>query len=575
MSRRNRKPVVLPGRWRTIALVAVFAAGAVALEARVVWLQLVDSAFLAEEGAARQIRTVRISAHRGPLMDRHGEVLAVSTPVDSVYVNPGDFRPAMDRLPELAAALGAEPGELARRITSNLDREYVFLKRHLKPAEASLVLALDLPGVHTDREYRRYYPAGEVAGHVIGFTDIDDTGQEGLEYALDYRLAGEAGSKRVLRDQLGRVIDDVEQIRPARPGRELRTSIDLRLQYLAYRELKAAVVASGASSGSLTLLDPNTGEVLAMASQPSFNPNNRNQRDAENYRNRALTDIVEPGSSIKPLIAAAALESGAFSPDTVIDTAPGILVLDGKPITQDSSNLGRLTLTGILAKSSNVGIGKVGLSLEPEAIWRTLSGFGLGRVSESGFPAESAGVLSDYRRWHPTRHATISYGYGLAVTNLQLARAYAAIAAGGFLPPVTFLALDEPPARERVIAAATAADLLAMLETVVSVEGTGRLAAIPNYRVAGKTGTSWISENGGYSNDRYNAVFAGIAPASDPRLVAVVIINDPRGANYYGGDVAAPVFARVVGGALRILAIPPDGLTTEPRILVSDVRVAP
>jgi cell division protein FtsI (penicillin-binding protein 3) len=310
-----------------------------------------------------------------------------------------------------------------------------------------------------------------------------------------------------------------------------------------------------------------------MVNQPAFNPNNRNQRDASRYRNRAATDIVEPGSSIKPLIAAAAIETGDYDRNTVVDTSPGRLEVDGRIVTEDDSNLGRLTLTEILARSSNVGIGKVGLSLDADDTWRVLNGFGIGRVTESGFPAESAGVLNDYGHWRSIGQATISYGYGLAVTNLQLARAYAAIAADGLMPPVSFLALDERPERQRVIAGSTATEMLAMLEQVVSSEGTGQRAAIPNYRVAGKTGTSWISEAGSYSDDRYNAVFAGIAPASSPRLVAIVIINDPRGASYYGGQVAAPVFSRVVGGALRILAVPPDDLPDGP-MLMSQAQVS-
>ncbi len=393
MNRRKKvqRPVA-PKRWRTFALVAAFGAGVLVLEARIAYLQLIDREFLSAQADDRHVRTVPIAAHRGPLLDRNGEVLAVSTPVDSIWANPKEVRGSLDRLPALARALGLEEESLVRRITSNLNREFVYLRRHLTPAEAAAVLELDVPGVRTMREYRRYFPASEVTGHVIGFTDIDDQGQAGLEYAFDYRLTGESGTKRVLQDRLGRVIGDVELVKPAQPGRELRASIDLRLQYLAYRELKAAVVASGARSGSLTLLDVRTGEVLAMVNQPSYNPNDRSQREAASYRNRAVTDIVEPGSSIKPLIAAAAIESGQYSKDSVINTAPGYLEVDGRRLTEDDSNQGALTLTGVLARSSNVGIGRVGLSLEPEHTWRVLNGFGIGRVTESGFPAESAGA---------------------------------------------------------------------------------------------------------------------------------------------------------------------------------------
>jgi cell division protein FtsI (penicillin-binding protein 3) len=575
MSKRKVKPTVDVRRWRAYALLAAFALGALVLEARVAYLQLVDREFLVAQGDNRHLRTVQIAAHRGPIVDRNGEVLAVSTPVDSIWAIPQEIKPALDRLPALAKALGMDQEFLARRITSNLDREFVYLKRHLRPSEAATVLELDMPGVRTLREYKRYYPAGEVAGHIIGFTDVDDLGQEGLEYALDYWLAGEPGSKRVLQDLLGRVVGDIEQISPSRPGRELRASIDLRLQYLAYRELLAAVSASGAQSGSITLLDVATGEVLAMATQPSFNPNDRTQLDAAHYRNRAVTDYLEPGSSIKPLIAAAAIESGQFTPESVIDTSPGYLEVGGRILTEDDSQYGAITLTEILAKSSSVGIAKVGLELEAEDIWRVLNGFGVGRVTESGFPGESAGVLNDYRHWRSIGQASISYGYGLGVTNLQLARAYAAVASGGLMPPVSFLALAAPPERDRVLTESTADALLGMLEVVVSTAGTGRQAAIPNYRVAGKTGTSRIAEAGRYSDDRYNAVFAGVAPAGNPRLVAVVVINDPRGADYYGGAVAAPVFSRVVGRALRILGVPPDDLPKDAALLMSQARVDP
>jgi cell division protein FtsI (penicillin-binding protein 3) len=423
--------------------------------------------------------------------------------------------------------------------------------------------------VGTRREYRRYHPAGEVAGHVIGFTDIDDRGQEGLELAFDYWLAGEPGSKRVLQDRMGRIIGDVEGIKDPRPGRELATSLDLRLQYLAYRELKGAVAEAQARSGSVVLLDVHTGEVLAMVNQPSYNPNDRSQRDASHYRNRAVTDIFEPGSSIKPLVLATALESGRFTADTIIDTSPGYLEVDGRVLTEDSSRLGKIPVSTVLAKSSSVGMARIALELPAADIWHTLTALGIGRPTESGFPGESAGVLNEPQHWRAIGQATLSYGYGLAVTSLQLARAYAAIGAGGVMPPASFLALEEPPATERVLDADTAAELLRMLEGVVGPSGTGQRAAIPNYRVAGKTGTARIVEGGRYSDDRYTAVFAGLAPASDPRLAAVVVIDDPRGDEYYGGDVAAPVFARVVGGALRILAVPPDALPEPPLTLMS------
>ncbi|HEY7671246.1 MAG TPA: penicillin-binding transpeptidase domain-containing protein [Gammaproteobacteria bacterium] len=564
------RPKVLHARnWRGTALLGAFALVAITLEARVLQLQLIDQEFLAAQGDDRHLRTIEISAYRGTITDRHGEPLAVSTPVDSIWANPSELKAELGRLPELARVLEVDPEWLMRRITSNLDREFVYLKRHLSPADATDVLRLDIPGIGTAREYRRFYPSGEVVGHVIGFTDIDDHGQEGLELAFDYWLRGEAGSKRVVQDRYGRIIGDVEQVKAAQPGRTLRTSLDLRLQYLAYRELKAAVSEMRARSGSVVVLDPRTGEILAMVNQPSFNPNNRSSRDPAFYRNRAATDPFEPGSSFKPFVLAAALESGQVTPDTVIDTGPGYLAVGGRSLTEDPVHLGRISVTGVLAKSSNVGAGRIALAMEPEAIARVLHGFGIGRVTENGFPGESAGRLDDPRHWRQVGQATLAYGYGLSVTTLQLARAYSAIAAGGVLRPLSLVAVDAAPEGERAISAATADQLIEMMQAVISPQGTGQRAAVKNFSVAGKTGTAWISSAGAYTN-RYTAVFGGIVPASDPRLVAVVVIADPQGAQYNGGgDVAAPVFARIATGALRLLAVPPDRPLEPPLTVVA------
>jgi cell division protein FtsI (penicillin-binding protein 3) len=549
-------------------VLGVFALVALVLEARVLQLQLIDNEFLAAQGDDRHLRTVEISAHRGPITDRHGEPLAVSTPVDSIWANPSDLKAELGRLPELARVLEVDSEWLMRRITSNLDREFVYLKRHLSPADAADVLRLDIPGVGTAREYRRYYPSGEVVGHAVGFTDIDDHGQEGLELAFDYWLRGEAGSKRVVQDRYGRIIGDVEQVKAAQPGRTLRTSLDLRIQYLAYRELKAAVNETHARSGSVVVLDPRTGEILAMVNQPSFNPNNRSLRDPALYRNRAATDPFEPGSSFKPFVLAAALESGEVTPDTVIDTGSGFLVVGGRSLTEDPVHLGRISVTGVLAKSSNVGAGRIALGMEPDAIARVLHGFGIGRVTENGFPGESAGRLDEPKHWRQVGQATLAYGYGLSVTTLQLARAYSAIAADGVLRPLSLVAVDEAPEGERAISAATAEKLVAMMQAVISPQGTGQRAAVKNFSVAGKTGTAWISSAGGYSN-RYTAVFGGMVPASDPRLVAVVVIDDPQGDQYNGGDIAAPVFARIATGALRLMAVPPDRPQEPPLTVVA------
>ena len=562
-------------RWRGAVLLALFALGAAALESRILYLQLVNKEFLAAQANDRHLRTIEISAHRGSLTDRDGEPLAVSTPVDTIVANPRELNDALDRVGELADATGQDEDSLARKVTSNLGRDFVYLQRHLSPAKAEQIMGLGLPGVSTMREYQRYYPDGEVVGHLLGFTDVDDRGQEGLEAEYDQWLRGENGSKRVLQDRLGHVIGEVELIAEARPGRDLRSSIDLRLQYLAYRELKAMVADSHARSGSAVVLDPNTGEVLAMVNQPSYNPNDRSQYAAERVRNRAITDIFEPGSSFKPLVMAAAIESGGFKPTTIVDTSPGFLTVSGRIITTDEINLGKIPLTTVLARSSDVGAARVALTMEPQEIWRVLAGFGIGRLTDSGYPGESAGRLNDPQHWRQIGQATLAYGYGVAVTPLQLARAYSAIAADGVLRPVSMLALDKPLPGTRVISSSTARALTQMMEAVVSPAGTGKRAAVRNYRVAGKTGTAQKAIVGGHSDERHTAFFAGFAPATHPRLVVVVVIDEPQGAAYYGADVAAPVFSNIVTGALRVLAVPPDALPAAPLTVVAQAQVLP
>jgi cell division protein FtsI (penicillin-binding protein 3) len=448
---------------------------------------------------------------------------------------------------------------LMRRITRSMDKEFLYLKRHLNPEQASDVLALRLPGINVQREYHRYYPASEVTGHLIGFTNIDDEGQEGLELAFNHWLAGESGAKRVLKDRLGRSIENVASIRPPHHGKELRTSIDLRLQYLAYRTLKSAIKAHEARSGSIVVLDVQTGEVLAMVNQPTYNPNDRSQFAAARYRNRAITDIFEPGSSIKPLVVAAALESGQFRPSSIVDTSPGFVTVGAKTI-EDSRNLGRVSLTTILARSSNVGVTKLAMTLQPDQLWETMTKFGLGELTNSGFPGESAGMLTHFTHWQPISQATLAYGYGISVTPLQLAQAYAAIGAGGIVRPISLVALDQAGAGSRVISEDTAVAVRRMLEEVVRPGGTGTKASVDGYRIAGKTGTAWKFAAGGYSEDKYISIFAGLAPASDPRLATVVVIDEPGGELYYGSDVAAPVFANVMSESLRLLAVAPDAM---------------
>lgn len=538
---------------------------AVALVARAVDLQLLDDGFLEGQGDARYTRVAKLSANRGGIYDRNGEALAASMPVDTVWASPPEVMKASDQIPRLAEALNRDPKWLTQVLTSNLERDFVYLVRHMRPSDAAQVAALKIPGVYLLREYQRFYPAGEVTGHLLGFTrKYEDMGQEGLELAYDRWLGAEAGAKRIIQDRYGRTVEDIESIRAPRPGSDLVTSIDLRIQYLAYRELKAAVQQRNAKAGSIVVLDVDSGEILAMVNQPSYNPNDRDQVSPSRYRNRAATDIFEPGSSIKPFVAAAGLASGRYHAGTVIDTSPWRV---GIKLIEDHKPLGAVSLTTVIAKSSNVGMSKMALTLTPESMWKTLNAFGFGQVSGSGFPGESAGLLNDPSHWSRISQATMSYGYGLAVTPLQLAHAYATLGSGGISRPVTLRRADQPVEGQRVIDESVAHELLEMMESVVSQDGTGKSAALAGYRVAGKTGTAWkVSENGyGSAGDRkYMATFGGVVPASRPRLAAIVVIDEPVGQLYYAGDVAAPVFANVMAGALRLMGVPPDGLDQLP-----------
>ena len=567
-------------RWRSTLILGLVLLGAAGLVFRAVELQLVDHGFLAKQGDDRSMRVVKIAAHRGSITDRNGEPLAVSTPVDSVWVNPQELNDNIDQLPRLAKALKQDQQSLARRITSNLDREFLYLVRHMPPEQAAHIKALGIPGVYLMREYRRYYPAGEVAGHVVGFTTIDDKGQEGLELGFDQLLNGEDGAKRVIQDMYGHYVENVESIRAPRPGRDLVTSIDLRIQYLAYRELKAAMQEYRARAGSVIVVDVDTGEVLAMVNQPSYNPNDRDQLKPELYRNRAATDIFEPGSSVKPFIMAAALASGQYRADSVVDTSPGFIKV-GTKVFEDEHNLGTIDLATILAKSSNVGTAKVALSLQPEQIWSTLSALGLGQVTGSSYPGESAGMLSNYAHWRPIGIATLSHGYGLSVTPLQLAHAYATLGAGGVRRPISFERVAGPVQGERVIDPKVASTLIQLMEHVAEKGGTATLASLIGYRVSGKTGTAFKSIAGGYSTDKIMAVFAGLVPASHPKLATVVVIDEPSrdvqqvGYLAQGGTVAAPVFASVMSGALRLMDVPPDDLQNVPAATLVQVSDAP
>jgi cell division protein FtsI (penicillin-binding protein 3) len=559
---RDAEPAV--GAWRTWLVGGLLVLAGVALLVRAVYLQYINNDFIVKQGDARILRDVKLSANRGMVLDRNGEPLAVSTPVDTVWADPRRLAQQPQDFPRLAKALDRDPQWLARRVTSNLDREFVYLVRHMRPQDAARVKALGIPGVDTLREYRRYYPAGEVTGHLLGFTNVDDVGQEGIELAFDQWLGGEAGIKRVMRDREGRTIEDIERIKAPRPGQDLRTSIDLRVQYLAYRALKQAVQDNDARGGSVVVLDIATGEVLAMVNQPAFNPNDREQFLPSRYRNRATNDFFEPGSSIKPFVVAAGMKNGRLHGDTLIDTGPGMIKVGIKTI-RDHHALGMVDVTTILEKSSNVGVVKIALSLKPQEMWTTLHDLGFGAVTGSGFPGESAGILSPHEHWRAIGQATMAYGYGLSVTPLQLAQAYATLGAGGIRRPVSLRRVDTPPEGERVLPQPVAQELVRMLESVVGDEGTARRAAVMGYRVSGKTGTAWkVSPRGGYDGRTYTAVFGGVVPSSNPRLACVVVLDEPSAGRYYGGDVSAPVFAEVMSGALRLLAIPPDDLQRVP-----------
>ncbi len=533
---------------------------AVALVARAVDVQLVRSAFYQQQGDERFLREVDIPTSRGMITDRNGEPLAVSTPVESIWANPQEVLKSPRRLQGLATALGIDADQLTRKLTQRSDKEFVYLKRRMNPAEARRILALNIPGVFSQREYRRYYPQGEAIAHVLGFTNIDDSGQEGLELAFDEWLRGTAGMKRVIRDRRGRTVEEVDLVRAAEPGKNLTLTIDRRIQFLAYRELKRALLESGATSGSAVVLDVATGEVLAMANLPSFNPNAVGLGNRDAHRNRAVTDLIEPGSTMKPLTVAAALEAGVITPKTMFNTNPGWMP-NGRYRTTDTHNYGMLDTTSVITKSSNVGAAKIVHMLPNKDFYDFLSRFGYGRSTGSGFPGENPGFLPKPARWSGTSKQTMSYGYGLSATPLQIAHAYATLGNGGRAIVPTFVK-GEVGETVQVLDERVAREVVRMMQTVTEPGGTATQAAILGYHVAGKTGTARKASNGGYSR-RYFAFFAGLVPVDNPRFSMAVVIDDPDPARgYYGGVVSAPVFRNVMEGALRLMDVPPDDIDT-------------
>lgn len=535
---------------------------------RATYLHVIDHEFLKRQGDARMLRKETLPAHRGMILDRNGVPLAVSTPVVSLWVNPKEVRelgqpanpkakPRVLDVPELALAIGVDPAVLASRLKRSEGKEFLYLKRHLAPDIAKVVLDREFPGVYGINEYKRYYPEGESASHIIGFTDLDDYGKEGLELAYDPELRGKPGKMLVMRDLKGRKVKDVSLIKAATPGKELNLSFDSRVQYIAYRELAAAVAEHGAKAGLVVALDVETGEVLAMANQPGYNPNNRIGVPLDSLRNRGAVDMFEPGSTMKVLTVAAGLESGKYTPDSKFNTNPGSYQVYNKTIT-DHENYGIIDMGTIITKSSNVGAAQIALSLPPDGLPTFLQRFGLGKVTGSGFPGETRGRLQPPERWRPVELATMSYGYGLTVNALQLARAYATIAAGGVQRPVSFLKVNGPVQETRLISERIARQLFPMMESVVSEDGTAKKAAVPGYRVAGKTGTAHKAQAGGYAANDYMSLFVGFAPVSNPKVVMAVVIDNPSKGGYYGGLVAAPVFSRVMAETLRLMNVPTD-----------------
>jgi cell division protein FtsI (penicillin-binding protein 3) len=544
----------LPG-WRATLLFALLLIGLAGLFGRGAYLQVMHDDFLQEKGNARYSRVIEVVAHRGMISDRNGIPLAVSTPVESVWASPADVEIDSRQLKQLAQILGVGVTELKNRL-SDPSRDFVYLKRQLPPDQAAKVVSLNLPGISLQREYRRYYPSGEVAAQALGFTGLDDNGQEGLEFALQERLAGKSGSQRVIKDRRGHIVEDAGNLHAPKPGSDIALSLDSNLQHLAYRELESAVRQHNAKAGAVVVLDAKSGEVLALANYPAYNPNNRGKAGNQAMRNRAVIDLFEPGSTMKPFTVACAIEQGKVRPETVIDTEHGVLTVGNKKI-RDTHPVPALTVAQIIQKSSNIGAAKIALSMEPETLWQSLADSGFGAPTGSNFPGEAPGKLRDAKTWRPIEQATLSYGHGLSVNLLQLARAYTVFANSGELKPVSLLKLEAPAIGKKVFSNDTAHMLRDMLELAVQPGGTAPLAQVAGYRVAGKTGTAHKLENGHYIN-RYVASFVGFAPASNPRLIVAVMIDEPDNGQYYGGQVAAPVFSKVTGTALHALNVPND-----------------
>lgn len=541
--------------WRSRLMGLLIVGGFALLIGRSFYLQVLNIEFLQEKGESRYKRELEISASRGRIADRNGDVLAVSTPMKSVWAMPAEARLTPQQTQQLAALLEMDAKELARRLAS--DKSFVFLKRQLPPEIGDRIAALKLPGVGLDKEYRRYYPTGEMTAHVVGFTGVDDKGLEGVELAFQPQLLGHPGSRSVIKDRRGQIVEDVGSIRPPQDGKDIRLALDSKIQYLAYSHLKQAVSDHKAKAGGAVVLDAKTGEVLALVNWPTYNPNNRERLTGAQLRNRALTDTYEPGSVLKPFTIALALEAGKVRYDTIINCAPGKLTI-GTATISDAHPHGALTVAQVIQKSSNVGTAKIAATLQPQQMWEMFDAVGLGQPPHLGFPGEVGGRLRPWKSWRPIEQATMSYGHGVSVSLIQLARAYMVFAREGDIIPLSLTRVEgDPIGATPVFSQQTAREVRAMLELAVQPGGTAPRAQIPGYRVAGKTGTAYKIEGGQYVK-KYVASFVGFAPASDPRLVVAVMIDEPGGAAHYGGDVAGPIFATVMSGALRTLGVPPD-----------------
>jgi len=572
MSRkRNKQKQTLNhvGLWRLYLVRVVFISLILGLAWRLADIQVLNPDFLRHQGDARHVRHVPIPAHRGMILDRHGEPLAISTPVHSVWFNPQDISADTTQIKQLAKLLRVSQSSIKKKIKDGIKkhREFVYLKRRVTPELATKVKQLKITGVGFQREYKRFYPAGEVTAHLVGFNNVDDQGQEGLELTHNEYLKGVSGVKRLLRDSRGNYVGGGEQIKASKDGENIMLSVDLRLQYLTYQALKSAVKSHHAKAGTAVILDVNTGEVLAMVNQPSFNPNNRKGLKQASLRNRAVIDLFEPGSTVKPFTVASGLKSGLYTMKSKIDTHPGRLKVNRLTV-KDHRDYGVIDLATLLKKSSNVGASKIALSLKPEQLWQDFSAFGMGTLSGGYFPGESMGRMPDLSSWKKVERATFSYGYGLNTSALQLARAYTVLADGGVLRPVSFIKNEQIPTGHRVFSKDIMDNVRTMMQGVVKKDGTASRAAVENYTVAGKTGTIKKASQGGYAEGHYLSLFAGIIPANNPRLAMVVMIDDPQGKDYYGGLVAAPVFSEVMTGAMRLLNVAPDAMP-ESRMLVA------